>query len=90
MEIKHEKTEKGHLVELQGRLDALNNSKFEAFFNQLTSQPDLSILVDCEQLHGETAEFSSSERSESANRQVFRYQSIPALRTPTLLRLHNM
>jgi anti-sigma B factor antagonist len=50
MEIKHEKTDKAHIVELVGRLDALNNAKAETFFNQLTSQPDLSVLVDCGQL----------------------------------------
>lgn len=50
MEIRHEKTDKAHLIELVGRLDALNNSKAETFFNQLTAQPDLSLLVDCEQL----------------------------------------
>ncbi len=50
MEIKHEKTDKAHIIEIDGRLDALNNSKAESFFNQLTDQPDLSILVDCEQL----------------------------------------
>ncbi|NJO91628.1 MAG: STAS domain-containing protein [Chloroflexia bacterium] len=50
MEIKHEKTDKAHIVEIVGRLDALNNSKAESFFNQLTDQPDLSILVDCNQL----------------------------------------
>ncbi len=50
MEIKHEKTDKAHIVEIVGRLDALNNSKAESFFNQLTDQPDLSILVNCDQL----------------------------------------
>jgi anti-sigma B factor antagonist len=50
MEIKHEKTEKGHVVEIVGRLDALNNAKAESFFNQITDQPDLSVLVDCKQL----------------------------------------
>lgn len=50
MEIKHEKTEKAHLVELVGRLDALNNAKAESFFAQITDNPDLSVLVDCAQL----------------------------------------
>lgn len=50
MEIKHEKTEQGYLVEIVGRLDALNNSKAESFFNQITDKPDLSVLVDCKQL----------------------------------------
>jgi len=51
MEIKHEKNEKTHLVELEGRLDALNNEKAESFFNQLTSNVDLNILIDCEKLN---------------------------------------
>ena len=50
MEIKHEKNEQAHLVNLEGRLDAINNAKAESFFNQLTDSLDLSILVDCEKL----------------------------------------
>ena len=50
MEINHEKNEQGHIVELVGRLDALNNEKTETFFNELSDNPELSILVDCEKL----------------------------------------
>ncbi len=50
MEIKHVKTDKAHLVTLVGRLDAINNSKAETFFKQITDSIDLSILVDCEKL----------------------------------------
>jgi len=50
MEIKHIKSEKAHIVELVGRLDALNNAKTEEFFGKLTDNPELSILLDCEQL----------------------------------------
>lgn len=50
MEIKHEKTDLLHIVELEGRLDAVNNAKAETFFNELTEQADLSVLVDCEKL----------------------------------------
>lgn len=50
MEIKHEKTDAAHLIELVGRLDALNNSKAESFFNQITDSPNLNVLIDCAQL----------------------------------------
>ncbi|MDF1546431.1 MAG: STAS domain-containing protein [Bacteroidales bacterium] len=50
MEIKHTKNGQVHLVELEGRLDALNNAKAESFFNQLSDDADLNILVDCEKL----------------------------------------
>jgi anti-sigma B factor antagonist len=50
MEINHSKSEKLHIVELVGRLDALNNAKMEEFFAQLTLNPDLNVLVDCEKL----------------------------------------
>ena len=51
MEIKHTSTEQTHIIEIEGRLDAVNNAKAESFFNQLTENPDLSILVDCEKLN---------------------------------------
>jgi anti-sigma B factor antagonist len=50
MEIIHIKSEKYHIVELVGRLDALNNAKMEDFFNKITENPELNILVDCEKL----------------------------------------
>jgi anti-anti-sigma factor len=50
MEINHIKNEKIHIVELVGRLDAPNNAKMEDFFNRLTENPDLSVLVDCAKL----------------------------------------
>lgn len=50
MEINYNKTDKIHIVKLIGRLDALNNAKMEEFFDKLTENPDLDILVDCEKL----------------------------------------
>jgi anti-sigma B factor antagonist len=50
MEINHIINDKIQIVELVGRLDALNNAKMEAFFNQLTDNPDLDIITDCEKL----------------------------------------
>jgi anti-anti-sigma factor len=50
MEIIHIKSDKNHIVELVGRLDALNNAKMEDFFNKITDKPELNILVDCEKL----------------------------------------
>ena len=50
MEIIHNKTDRGHFIELVGRLDALNNAKMEDFFNKLTENPDFDIIVDCEKL----------------------------------------
>lgn len=50
MEIKHTNNGQFHLVELEGRLDALNNAKAESFFNQLSENTDMDILVDCEKL----------------------------------------
>lgn len=50
MEIKHTNNGQVHLVELEGRLDALNNAKAESFFNKLSDDADLNILVDCEKL----------------------------------------
>jgi anti-sigma B factor antagonist len=50
MEINHIKSGKYHLVELNGRLDALHNAKMEDFFNQLVENPDLDVIVDCEKL----------------------------------------
>lgn len=50
MEIKHSKTETAHIVELEGRLDAMNNAKAESFFNEITSDLDLNILVDLSKL----------------------------------------
>jgi anti-anti-sigma factor len=50
MEIIHNKSEKNHIIELIGRLDALNNAKMEDFFNKITENPEMNILVDCEKL----------------------------------------
>jgi anti-anti-sigma factor len=50
MEIIHSKSEKNHIIELIGRLDALNNAKMEDFFNKITENPEMNILVDCEKL----------------------------------------
>ncbi len=50
MEIRHSKTEKSHIVELDGRLDAVNNAKAETFFNEIAANNDLNILVDLEKL----------------------------------------
>ena len=50
MKINHIETEQAHIVELEGRLDTVNNGQAESFFDQLTEVPKLSILVDCENL----------------------------------------
>jgi anti-anti-sigma factor len=50
MEINHRVVNSYHLVELVGRLDAVNNSKMEDFFNKLLDNPNTNILVDCEKL----------------------------------------
>lgn len=50
MEIKHSNTKTAHIVELEGRLDAMNNAKAESFFNEITSNLDFNILVDLEKL----------------------------------------
>lgn len=50
MEINHNKIEKAHIVEIVGRLDAVNNAKTEAFFNELTQASELDVVVDCEKL----------------------------------------
>ena len=31
-------------------MDAINNAKAETFFNELTDNPELGVLVDCEKL----------------------------------------
>jgi anti-anti-sigma factor len=38
------------VVELVGRVDALNNSKIEDFFNQLTEKQVNNIVIDCDKL----------------------------------------
>ncbi len=38
------------LVEIIGRIDALNNAKAEDFFNQITENQETHIVVDCEKL----------------------------------------
>lgn len=50
MEISHNKIEKAHIIELVGRLDAVNNAKTEEFFNELTQSSELDVIVDCEKL----------------------------------------
>jgi len=50
MEIIHIESDNNHLVELVGRLDAVNNSKMEDFFNKITENSESNILVDCQKL----------------------------------------
>jgi anti-anti-sigma factor len=50
MEINQYKIGNQYIIELVGRLDALNNAKMEVFFTQITENPDSNILVDCEKL----------------------------------------
>jgi anti-sigma B factor antagonist len=50
MEINLTSTGNAHLVEIAGRIDALNNLKTEEFFNQITENQNLDIIVDCQKL----------------------------------------
>jgi anti-anti-sigma factor len=75
MEIIHIKSDKSHIVELVGRLDALNNAKGEDFFNIITDNPDSNILVDCEKLDfinstGLRVFILSLKKQKAANKQL--------------------
>jgi len=50
MEIKHINTGNILYVEVVGNIDALNNAKFEDFFNQKTDNIENHIVIDCKEL----------------------------------------
>jgi anti-anti-sigma factor len=75
MEIIHIKSDKNQIIELVGRLDALNNAKMEDFFNKITENPDSDIIVDCEKLDfinssGLRVFILSLKKQKAANKQL--------------------
>jgi anti-anti-sigma factor len=50
MEINQITLDKIQIVELVGRIDAINNAKAEDFFTKITDNQQSHIVVDCEKL----------------------------------------
>lgn len=50
MEINHKTINQIQIVELVGRIDAVNNAKTEDFFTKITDDQQSHIIVDCEKL----------------------------------------
>jgi anti-sigma B factor antagonist len=75
MEINHKTLDKVQIVELVGRIDAINNAKAEEFFNQITENQQFHIVVDCENLDyinssGLRVFIMSLKKSKKANKEL--------------------